>query len=556
MNNLFSFSNIYRCYLRCRKKKRSTANALRFETRLEDSICELEDELKTETYQPARSVCFVAKKPKLREIFAADFKDRIVHHILVDYLEKILEPKFIFDSWACLKKKGNLAAVRRLQKFTRSITSNNTEKAFYLQMDIKSFFVSLDKNRLFEIIMQNINGGKATARVAPTRYQAEEKRKIARLLKKVLDNDCTKNYVLKGNKRLLKKVPPHKSLFNNPPNKGLPIGNLTSQFFANVYLNELDQFVKHNLKAKYYLRYADDFILLSRDKQQLLLWRGEIEKFLHERLNLELNTKREKLRPISNGIDFLGYIVRPGYLLVRRRVVNNCKQKLRAIEEKLKNPPTHSGNGCLTPFPKRECNGEYLPKEYSVLQFPPEIVQETKDCFSSYSAHFAAASTYRLLMSIKKEFRFLDEFLKYFDLVRPHFFVNKRQQYEFFKKKLSAKQGQSPSTTPLRFVRNGDSPHIFFFQSGCFYEFYGDEAELAVKVLGITSAKKNNDRVAGFPVGLESKYAAIAVKKGYPVYVFNQVEDFNFSHRQAPRVLTRKYEIPVPTGSHGRMYES
>ena len=526
MNDLFSFSNIYRCYLRCRKKKRNTANALRFETHLEDGICELEDELKTETYQPARSVCFAAKKPKLREIFAADFKDRIVHHILVDYLEKVFEPKFIFDSWACRTKKGNLAAVKRLQKFTRSITSNSMRKAFYLQMDVKSFFVNIDKNRLFEIIERKVNG--ATFQHRP----------LQRLLRKVLDNDCRKNCVFKGSKRLLKKVPPHKSLFNNPAHKGLPIGNLTSQFFANVYLNELDQFVKHNLKAKYYLRYTDDFILLSRDKGELLLWRGEIEKFLLEKLNLELNTKRERLRLISDGIDFLGYIVRPDYLLARRRVVNNCKQKLRAIEEKLYNV---------------ERANQALP----LLEFPPEIVQETKDCFSSYSAHFAAAGSRRLVESIKKEFGFVDEFLKYFDLVRPHFFVNKRRQYEFFKKKLhqnNEKQGQSPSTQAKACGYQGSykacgyrddckgCSYLFFFQSGCFYEFYGDEAELAVKVLGITSAKKNNDQVAGFPLGLESKYAAIAVKKGYPVYVFNQIENFDFSHRQTPRVLTRKYE--------------
>ena len=152
MRDLFSFSNVYRCYLRCRKKKRNTANALRFETHLEDGICNLEDELKTKTYQPTRSVCFVAKKPKLREIFAADFNDRIVHHILVDHIERIFEPKFIFDSWSCRVKKGNLTAVRRLQKFTRQVTSNSVRQAFYLQMDIKSFFVNIDKNRLFEII--------------------------------------------------------------------------------------------------------------------------------------------------------------------------------------------------------------------------------------------------------------------------------------------------------------------------------------------------------------------------------------------------------------------
>jgi len=482
MNDLFSFSNIYRCYLKCRKRKRKTINALRFETRLEDNLCKLEKQLKTRSYQPARSVCFVIKKPKLREIFAADFRDRIAHHILVDYLEKIFEPKFIYDSWACRRGKGTIAAVKRLRKFTRSITSNGTRNAFYLQLDIKSFFVNIHKSSLFEMIKKK------------TVHQD-----ILWLLKKILDNDCVKGCIVKGNPHLIEKIPPHKTLFKAAPDKGLPIGNLTSQFFANVYLNELDQFVKHSLNIKYYIRYADDFVILSRDREKLLLWKKEIEKFLMEKLKLELNPKMEKLRPISTGIDFLGYIVRPKYMLVRRRVVNNCKLKLKELARNV------------------GANQE-------MLQFSPELVKKTKESFSSYLAHFKSANSYKLKQSILSGFVFLNDYLKYFNLVLPHNFPCLKTQYESFRNIL-------PKNV------------IIFFQVGCFYKFFGEDAINAGEIFGLRIIKKGKECFTGFSIGLEKKYVALAVNSGYNVYVVNQTRNYMFTHKLYERILIKKYHL-------------
>jgi hypothetical protein len=132
---------------------------------------------------------------------------------------------------------------------------------------------------------------------------------------------------------LLANIPDNKTLFGKDNRRGLPIGNLTSQFFANIILNELDQFVKHALKAHYYLRYVDDFVILSPDASQLRVWQAQIEEFLTNRLKLRLHPKRRKLLPISNGIDFLGYIIRPTYILVRRRVINNLKEKIRQFRQ-------------------------------------------------------------------------------------------------------------------------------------------------------------------------------------------------------------------------------
>ncbi len=228
MTPLFSPENIHRQYLRCRRNKRNTLNALRFEYDLEENLMRLKEELQRQTYRPSRSVCFVVTRPKLREIFAADFRDRVVHHILVEALEKVWEPRFIHDTYACRKGKGTHRAVKRLQGFMRRVSRNNTQRAYFLQLDIRGFFFNINKEILYQIIAKRIRN-----------------HEILWLARTVIFHDCTKNVLLKGKKSLLKGVPPHKTLFNTENKRGLPIGNLTSQFFANVYLNELDQFVKH-----------------------------------------------------------------------------------------------------------------------------------------------------------------------------------------------------------------------------------------------------------------------------------------------------------------------
>jgi RNA-directed DNA polymerase len=271
---LFSFKNIYRQYLKCRKNKRGTINALRFEANCEENLIDLQRVLVDRTYYPSRSVCFMAVKPKLREIFAADFRDRIVDHVLVDYLESIWEPKFIFDSYACRKNKGIHLAVKRLQGFLRKVTRNGSRQAFYLQLDIKNFFMSIDKDILYQIIAEKIRD-----------------ESILWLAGLLIYHNCTKDYILKGDMDYLRKIAPQKSLFYTMGRKGLPIGNLSSQFFANLYLNELDQFVKHHLKCRYYLRYCDDFVMLSEERDKLIKWKAEVERFLAERLKLRLKNK-------------------------------------------------------------------------------------------------------------------------------------------------------------------------------------------------------------------------------------------------------------------------
>jgi len=184
-------------------------------------------------------------------------------------------------------------------------------------MDIKSFFSSIDQEILYGLISAKIKN-----------------KEIIWLSKKIIFHDSARSVkpIIQSSPSLFRKLPPEKSLFKVRVGKGLPIGNLTSQFFANVYLNELDLFVKHILKAKHYLRYVDDFLILSFDRNYLRFCQKEISEFLVNKLKLRAHPKKQFIRPVSSGIDFVGYIVRSEYVLARRRVVQNIRKRIEAIE--------------------------------------------------------------------------------------------------------------------------------------------------------------------------------------------------------------------------------
>jgi len=305
---MFSFNSIYKAYKSCRKNKRNTINALEFEKDVLQNLWNLENELNSKSYKIGKSICFLASSPKLREVFASDFRDRVVHHLLVPHLEGFYEPKFIYDVYNNRKNRGIHLAIKRAQKFSKS-------NSYYLQLDIKGFFYSLDKNILFLKIFNDLKNSNINF-----------KDEIIWLSNKIIYHDPTKNFTFRGDISKLKLLPPHKTLFKVPKHRGLPIGNLTSQFFANLYMNSFDNFLKRYLKVKCYLRYVDDFVIFENSMEKLLYLKKEIEKYLLNELDLKLRDDF-KLKKVNDGLDFLGYIVRPEYILVRKRVVNNYKQK-------------------------------------------------------------------------------------------------------------------------------------------------------------------------------------------------------------------------------------
>lgn len=368
-------------------------------------------ELSQGNYEPSRFSCFMVKEPKIREIFAPDYRDRIVHHVLVDALEPYLDKKFIFDSYASRHNKGIHKAIKRLQQFLKK-----EKTTFYLQLDIQSFFPSIDKKILFKIFLKHI---KVLEKMPDT-----EKDLLIYIAKKtIFHNPINPPPIFTGNKHLLKCVPKHKSLFYAPENKGLPIGSYTSQFFANLYLNELDQFIKHQLRVKYYIRYVDDFILLAQNSQILLDWKKEIEEFLKSELDLTLQPQKTVLQQSTKGINFLGFIVRKNYLLVRKRAIKAFKRRLYFFNH-LIDPvlfPISDPPQTLT-IAKKYRNREVTPPVEMTFQ----ILSKMLATINSYYGIFWFANSYHLRKSLyEKHFHLLK---KYFEPEDALFQVIKIQE--------------------------------------------------------------------------------------------------------------------------------
>jgi len=326
MTTIFTFEKIYRAYLDCRRTKRKTINALKFEYNLERSIFLLQKELETKKYRPGRSICFVVKNPSPREIFAAGFRDRVVHHLLIREIEKIGEEMFIFDTFSCRKNKGTHLAVKRLKMFIKKATENYKKEAFYLQLDISGFFMAINHDILYSIFEKLVLKQKKSRRW---------KEDILWLARVIIFHKPTENYIIKGNPSLFDLIPPRKSLFGSFENKGLPIGNYSSQFFANLYLNKLDQFIKREIGCKYYVRYVDDFILLDKSKLAFSGLENKINLFLKNELDMKLNMNKTKFLSASRGIEFLGYFIKPCYVLVKQGVVKRFKNKLYVLNRKI-----------------------------------------------------------------------------------------------------------------------------------------------------------------------------------------------------------------------------
>jgi len=296
------FALLVQAYLDCRRTKRNSASAPAFEARLEANLLDLPEDLIAGTYTPGPSICFVITQPKPREVWAAQFRDRVVHHLLYNHIAGRFHRAFIADSCACIPGRGTLYAARRLEHHVRSVSANWSRPASYLKADLANFFVSIDK----AVIL-----GQLRARVHEAWWM--------RLAETILMHDPRSDVEVRGYRQRLALVPQHKSLFNAPDGHGLPIGNLSSQFFANVLLDPLDQWVKHRLRVPY-VRYVDDFILLHQNARTLAAALPGIEAKLAE-LHLALNPSKTVLQPVARGIDFVGQVLKPWRRTTRPRTL-------------------------------------------------------------------------------------------------------------------------------------------------------------------------------------------------------------------------------------------
>ncbi|MFC6413037.1 RNA-directed DNA polymerase [Massilia varians] len=310
----FSFADLVQAYLDCRRTKRNSASAAAFEQDQERNLAVLCDQLRDGSYQPGQSICFVVTRPRAREVWAAEFRDRIVHHLLYNRIADRFYRSFISDTCACIPGRGTLYAAQRLEAKIRSASQNWSRPVWYLKCDLANFFVGIDKNILWEQI---------AARVTEPWWMW--------LAGVILFHDPRLNFEARGHQHLFDQVPPHKRLINQPDNRGLPIGNLSSQFFANIHLDALDQFAKHQVGARHYVRYVDDFILLHESQQWLNGALARIEAFLPERLGARLNPSKTILQPIDRGVDFVGHVIKPWHTRPRRRTVNQAVARLRQV---------------------------------------------------------------------------------------------------------------------------------------------------------------------------------------------------------------------------------
>lgn len=366
-----TFRVLHTAWRAARRGKKPSPDQLTFDSQWIDNLLQLEEQLNDLTWSPSPSTCFVAKAPKAREIHAPAFADRVVHHYLVPKLEAIYEPTFIHDSYSNRRGKGTHAAVSRLRHFVRQVASGQ-DGGYYLQLDIANFFNSIHRPTLYQLLK---------ARMERTSFPEHVRRAIHALLK-ASPATIGVRYACTELERAA--VPAHKRLENAAPGCGIPIGNLSSQFFANVYMDRLDQFVKHELKVQRYLRYVDDFVLVHTDLVQLEAWRLKIQAFLRAELGLELKTD-QRLRPLDRGIDFLGYVIFPSHVVVRRRVVGHCRAKLSAWE-------------------RRHVHGRCISAGQAQLE-------ELRSIWSSYFGHFRHASSFRLQRRIVQRFQWLPKAL-------------------------------------------------------------------------------------------------------------------------------------------------
>jgi len=312
----FSFEQLVVAYLDCRRHKRNTPSALAFEAHLERNLCDLHAELLAGAYRPGRSICFVVTRPKAREVWAADFRDRVVHHLLYNQVAARFHAGFIANSCACIPGRGTLYAARRLEHEVRGVSANWSRPAWYLKCDLANFFVAIDKHVLHDQLATRIH--------EPFWLQ---------LADTILFHDPREYVDMRCPPRLLHLVPPHKSLFNAPADTGLPIGNLSSQFFANVHLDALDQHCKHQLQARRYVRYVDDFILLHESPAWLNQVHADIEAWLPATLGARLNPKKTILQPVDRGVDFVGHVIKPWRRTTRARTVSTALHRIEHLAE-------------------------------------------------------------------------------------------------------------------------------------------------------------------------------------------------------------------------------
>ncbi len=301
------FKNLLNAYQEARKCKRYNRNIIDYGFFLESNLLKLQRELVSETYAPSSYVCFTVFDPKVRKVAAPAFRDRVLQHSLVTQIEPLFESKFIYDSYACRKNKGTHFGKQRIKRFlqaTRSIYGKDTP-VYCLRMDIVKFFASVSWDVLITLINRTLPCEKT-------------KKLIEKIITRHKCFDINGNYI---------KAP--YEVVNPEARQGLPIGNLTSQLFANIYLNELDHFVKETLHVRWYARYMDDFLVIHPDRSYLKEIRDALKMFLEYELKLSFHPKKVIIHNVKDGLPFVGYRIFYDHVTIRGSTLLRMRRKLK-----------------------------------------------------------------------------------------------------------------------------------------------------------------------------------------------------------------------------------
>jgi len=292
--NIICLENLLEAWKEFERGKKHKKDVQEFSMQLMDNICSLHNDLINHTYNHGGYQAFKINDPKPRDIHKASVRDRLLHHAIYRILYPFFDKTFISDSYSCRNDKGTHRAINKFREYTRIVSKNNTKTCWILKCDIKKFFANIDHQILMEILQEYIPD-----------------KNILNLLENIIESFS----------------------------KGLPLGNLTSQLFVNIHMNKFDQFAKHKLKAKYYIRYADDFVFFSESKSCLENQIPVIGNFLEKELKLKLHPDKVFLKTLNSGVDFLGMISFPNHRILRtktkRRIIKKFKNKRQELESNL-----------------------------------------------------------------------------------------------------------------------------------------------------------------------------------------------------------------------------
>ena len=325
MTNWIPLDDVFSAYYECRRNKRNTSNALKFELDYEHELVKLWKDINLRRYEIGRSICFMVTRPKLREVFAADFRDRIVHHIIMQRLEPLFEDLLIDSTYSCRKGKGTLFGVLDLERQIVERTENWTKPCYVGKFDMQGFFMTIHKPTLLKKLIDFVEA----------KYIGPDKETLIYLIEMVVLNQPQNNCIKQTPDVYWERLPKNKSLFTCGEEYGLPIGNLTSQCFANFYLDGFDKYVSAIFGN--YGRYVDDFFVLGNNGTEISKQIKPMSKYLCENLRVRLHRDKVYIQDVRNGVKFIGGVVKPHRRYVSNRTVHNAFEAVKMFNTNIGN---------------------------------------------------------------------------------------------------------------------------------------------------------------------------------------------------------------------------